>query len=179
MTITSRLMTSGIAAVALTAGCLISTNVLADKIKDSGSVEMAYVKHSGQSIPDQSDHRFIFNEGKGTSTNKGGLVDGFSVRVWDITDIREGKGTQQGYVTYSKGSDQRVDRIDGVVTTTLQDGQAKTTFEGRWVMINGAGVLAGIEAEGTYVGYFTAEDRFHVDWEGSRSQPRAAVTEAE
>jgi hypothetical protein len=46
-------------------------------------------------------------------------------------------------------------------------------------MINGAGVLAGIEAEGTYVGYFTAEDRFHVDWEGSRSQPGAAVTEAE
>jgi hypothetical protein len=82
-------------------------------------------------------------------------------------------------VTYSKGSDQRVDRIDGVVTTTLQDGQAKTTFEGRWVMINGAGVLAGIEAEGTYVGYFTAEDRFRVDWEGWRSQPRGAITETD
>jgi hypothetical protein len=81
MTITSRLMTSGIAAIALTVGGLISTNALAEKIKDSGSVEMAYVKHCGQSIPDQSDHRFGFNEGEGISTNKGGLIDGFSVRV--------------------------------------------------------------------------------------------------
>ena len=79
---------------------------------------------------------------------------------------------------YSKGSDQLVDRIDGIVTTILKDGQPKTTFEGKWVIINGTGALAGIEGEGTYTGYFSADDRFHVDWEGSRSRPKGAVTKS-
>jgi hypothetical protein len=155
---------------ALAAAGLVTTSVSADNLNDSGSVDMAYVKRDGQPIPDQDAHMFIFNEAEGTSTNKGGLVDGFSVRVREVDDLRQGAGTQQGYVIYSNGSDQRVDRFYGMVTIS-KDGQPKTTFEGRWVMIYGAGALAGMEAAGTYVGYFTAEDRFHVDWEGSRSQP--------
>ena len=174
----TKLAQSFVILTALVAAGLISTNVSADKLKDSGSVDMAYVKRCGQPIPDQDDHMFVFNEGEGTSTNKGGLVDGFSVRFREITDLRQGTGAQQGYVIYSKGSDQRVDRIDGIVTTILKDGQPKTTFEGKWVIINGTGALAGIEGEGTYAGYFTAEDRFHVDWEGSRSQPKGAVTKS-
>jgi hypothetical protein len=81
-------------------------------------------------------------------------------------------------VIYSKGADQRVDRFEVMVTTILTDGHPKTTFKGKWVIINGMGALAGIEGEGTYAGYFTAEDRFHVDWEGSRSQPKGAVTKS-
>lgn len=164
------------AVVAFTYPGLVTPSASADKLKDSGSVDMTYVEHCGQPIPDEDDHMFVFNVGEGTSTNKGGLVDGFSVRFWEITDLRQGGGIQQGYVTYSKGSDQRVDRVDGIVTTILKDGQPRTTFEGKWVMIKGTGTLAGIEAEGTYAGYFTADDRFHVDWEGSRSQPKGAVT---
>ena len=175
----TKLTQSFVILTALAAAGLISTNVSADKLKDSGSVDMAYVKRCGQPIPDQDDHMFVFHEGKGTSTNKGGLVDGFSVRVLEIRDIRQGTGTQQGYVIYSKDSDQRVDRIEGIVTTIVKDGQPKTTFEGKWVIINGMGALAGIEGEGTYTGYLTVEDRFHVDWEGSRSQPKGAVTKSQ
>jgi hypothetical protein len=158
---------------------LVTTSASAAKLKDSGSADMAYVKHCGQPIPDQDGHMFVFQEGEGTSTNKGGLVDGFSVSVREITDLRKGTGTQRGYVIYSKGSDQRVDRIDGMVTTIMKDGQAKTTFKGKWVIINGTGALAGIEGEGTYAGYFTADDSFHVDWKGSRSEPKAAVTKSQ
>jgi hypothetical protein len=175
----TKLIPSFSSLIALAAAGLISTNASADKLKDSGSVEMTYVKHCGQPIPDQDDHTFVFHEGEGTSTNKGGLVDGFAVRVWDITDSRQGRGTQHGYVIYSKGSDQRVDRIDGIVITIPKDGQPKTTFKGKWVTINGTGALEGIKGKGTYAGYFTADDRFHVDWEGSRSQPKGAVTKSQ
>ncbi len=163
---------------ALAAAGLVTTSASADMLNDSGGVDAAYVKRDGQPIPDQDGHMLAFNEAEGTSTNKGGLVDGFSVRVREVDDLRQGTGTQQGYVIYSNGSDQRVDRFYGMVTTITKDGQPKTTFEGRWVMIYGAGALAGSEAQGTYVGYFTAEDRFHVDWEGSRSQPKGAVTKS-
>jgi hypothetical protein len=177
--ILTKLAQSFVILTALAAAGLVTTSASADKLKDSGSVDMAYVKHCGQPIPDQDGHLFVFHEGEGTSTNKGGLVDGFSVRFWEITDLRQGTGTQQGYVIYSKGSDQRVDRIDGIVTTILKEGQPKTTFKGKWVIINGTGALAGIESEGTYAGYFTADDRFHVDWEGSRSQPKGAATKSQ
>ena len=138
------------AVVAFTYPGLVTPSASADKLKDSGSVDMTYVEHCGQPIPDEDDHMFVFNVGEGTSTNKGGLVDGFSVRFWEITDLRQGGGVQQGYVTYSKGSDQRVDRVDGIVTTILKDGQPRTTFEGKWVMIKGMGTLAGIHLCGLF-----------------------------
>jgi hypothetical protein len=50
-------------------------------------------------------------------------------------------------------------------------------MKGKYVLVGGAGALAGIEGEGTYSGYFTAEDKFHIDWEGSRSQLKSAVAE--
>jgi len=175
----TKLAQSFVILTALAAAGLVTTCASAAKLKDSGSADMAYVKHCGQAIPDQDGHMFVFQEGEGTSTNKGGLVDGFSVRVREITDLRKGTGAQRGYVIYSKGSDQRVDRIDGMVTTILKDGQPKTTFEGKWVMVNGTGALAGIKGEGTYAGYFTADDRFHVDWKGSRSEPKGAATKSQ
>ena len=59
---------------------------------------------------------------------------------------------------YAKGSDQQVVKIDGMVTTTMKDGQPNTTFKGKWVVVNAKGALAGIKGEGTYSGQFTAED---------------------
>jgi hypothetical protein len=166
----TKLAQSFLVLTALAVAGLISTKASAKEVKDSGSVEMTYVKRFGQPIPDQDGHILAFNQGEGTSKNQGGLVDGFSVRVREIDDLREGTGTQEGYVIYSKGSDRRVDRIDGVVTTILKDGQSKTTFKGKWVTIHGMGALEGVKEKGTYVGYFTTDDKVHVDWKGSRSQ---------
>jgi len=97
--------------------------------------------------------------------------------VFEIADLRQGKGPHQGYVIYAKGSDRQVVKFDGTVTTTMKDGKPNTTMKGKYVLVNGTGALAGIEGEGTYAGYFTAEDKFHVDWEGSRSQLKGAVAE--
>ena len=111
-----------------------------------------------QPIPDQDSHALILTEAAGTSTNHGGLLDGFPVSVRDLVDLRQGTGPQQGYVIYSKGADQEVLKIDGMVTTTMKDEQPNTTFKGNWVIVSGAGALSGIEGSGTYTGYFTAAD---------------------
>ena len=71
-----------------------------------------------QPIPDQDSHALILTEAAGTSTNHGGLLDGFPVSVRDLVDLRQGTGPQQGYVIYSKGADQEA-QIDGSAANGL------------------------------------------------------------
>ena len=74
----------------------------------------------------------------------------------------------------SKGSDQRVVGIEGAVTTTMKDGQPNTTVKGNWTIVGGKGSLAGQKGEGSYSGYFTSPDKFHVDWGGMVSSSKEA-----
>ncbi len=110
---------------------LSPAGALADMVKDSGSLDATYVKREMQPIPDQDGHALILTEAAGTSTNPGGLLDGFPVSVRDLVDLRQGTGPQQGYVIYSKGADQEVVKIDGMVTTTMKDGQAEHDLQGQ------------------------------------------------
>jgi hypothetical protein len=142
---------------------------VADNIKDSGNFDATYVKRDTQSIPDQEGHVLLLTESNGTSVNPGGLVDGFSASIREIADLRQGNGSHQGYVIYTKDSDQLVVRFEGKVATTMKDGQPNTTMKGDYVLAGGKGALAGVTGEGTYSGYFTAEDKYHVDWAGTRS----------
>ena len=101
-------------------------------------------------------------------------MDGFAVSVRDFADLRQGTGPQHGYVIYTKGSERQVVKIDGTVTTTMKDGKPNTAFKGTYTIATDEGTL-GIKGEGTYAGYFTAEDKFHVDWEGTRSAQKDAM----
>ena len=144
----------------------------AGEVKDSGSVDAAYVKRDMQPISEG--HVLVLSESNGTSSNPGGLVDGFVVSIRDVVDLRQGNGPQQGYVIYSKGSERQVVEIDGAVTTVMKDGQPKTTFKGTYTIAPDEGTI-GLAGKGTYSGYFTAEDKFHVDWEGTRSTQKDAM----
>ena len=159
---------------------LASTTALAEKVKESGSFDASYVKHDVQPIPDQDGHMLTLSDAQGVSKNTGGTgyLDGFSANVRDFADLTQGTGPQQGYVIYAKGSDQQVVKIDGMVTTAMKDGQPNTTFKGKWSVVSTKGALAGIKGEGTYSGYFTAEDKYHVDWEGTRSGAKEASTDS-
>ena len=46
------------------------------------------------------------------------------------------------------------------------------------MVVNGKGALAETKGDGTYAGYFTAEDKYHVDWEGSRTAPKDSLAES-
>ena len=160
-------------AIALIAVLAVSsTQTLADMVKDSGSIDAAYVKRDAQSISEGQ--MLVLSEFSGTSANPGGLVDGFAVSIKEVVDLRQGNGSQQGYVIYTKGSERQIVKIDGAVTTVMQDGQPKTTFKGNYTIAAGDGTL-GINGQGTYSGYFTAEDKFHVDWEGTRTVQKDAM----
>jgi hypothetical protein len=174
----SKLARSFVILTALSAAGLVTTTALAEKIKDEGSFDVTYVKREALPVPDQEGHALLQTESSGTSSNPGGLIDGFATTVYEIADLRQGNGQHQGYVIYKKGSDQMVVKFDGAVTTTMKDGQPNTTMKGEYVLVDGAGALASIEGEGTYAGYFTAEDKYHVDWEGSRSQPKDSVAQS-
>ena len=147
---------------------------LAGSLKDSGSMEGEVVKRDVQPIPDQEGHLLILSESSGTTSNPGGEVDGYSFSLREALDLRHGSGSQRGYVIYSKGSDQRVVGIEGTVATTMKNGQPNTTVKGNWTIVGGQGALAGKQGTGTYSGYFTSPDKFHVDWTGKISSEKEA-----
>jgi hypothetical protein len=93
----------------------------------------------------------------------------------ETADLHQGNGPHQGYVIFNKGSDQLIVKFEGNVTTTMKDGQPNTTMKGSYAVVSATGALAGSQGEGSYSGYFTAEDTFHVDWNGTRSVQKGAM----
>jgi hypothetical protein len=167
----TKLARSFLLVTVLAASGFAATSALAEKIKDSGSIDAAYVKRDMVPVPGQEGHALLLTESTGTSGNPDGLIDGFAATVYEIADLRQGNGQQQGYVVFKQGPDQQIVRFEGMVTTTMKDGQPNTSMKGKYVLIDAAGALAGLKGDGTYTGYFTAEDKFHIDWDGWRSQP--------
>jgi hypothetical protein len=150
-----------------------STNALAESVKDTGSYDAAYTKKDMQPI--QDGHALVLNEAKGTAVQPGGPLDGFSVIERGIADLNQGNGPQQGYVIFSKGSDQQIVSYEGKVTTTMEDGRPNTTMKGQYTVVSATGALAGTQGEGSYSGHFTAEDKYQIDWEGTRTLQKGAM----
>lgn len=174
----SKLARSVVVFTALAAAALVTNTAMAEKISDEGSFEATYVKPETLPVPDQEGHVLLQTESSGRTSNPDGPIDGFATATYEIADLRQGNESQHGYVIFKKGADQQVVKFDGAVTTTMQDGQPKTMMKGKYVVVDGTGALTGIEGEGTYSGYFKAEDKYHVDWRGARSQPGDAVTQS-
>jgi len=160
---------------AMAAMGLAPTSVLAESVKDTGGYDATYSKRDMQPIPDQDGHVLMLTEASGTATNPGGPLDGLSMIQRETADLRQGNGPQQGYVIFGKGPDQLIVRFEGNVTTTLKDGQPNTTMKGSYAVISATGTLAGTQGEGNYSGYFTAEDKFQVDWDGTRTVQKGAM----
>ncbi len=150
---------------------------LAGNMKDSGSVDATYAKRDVQPIPDQDGHVLTLTDAVGTSKNTAGTayLDGFSFDAREIMDLKQGNGRSQGYAIFSNGADQQIVKIDSVVSTIMKDGQPSTTMKGKWWIEKATGHLDGIRGDGTFTGYFTAKDKFHVDWEGRHTQAQASA----
>jgi hypothetical protein len=148
---------------------------LAESVKDTGGYDATYTKKDAQQIPDQEGHELVLNEATGTAASPGGPLDGFSVIERGIADLSQGNGPQQGYVIFDKGSDRQIVRYEGRVTTTMKDGQPNTTMKGTYEVVNATGALAGTKGKGTYSGYFTAEGKYHIDWDGMRTLRKDAM----
>jgi len=145
---------------------LSSTNALAESVKDTGGYDAAYTKKDMQPI--QDGHVLTLTEASGSAVSPGNPLDGFSVTERGTADLSQGNGPQRGYVIFSKDSDQLIVRFEGNITTTMKDEKPNTTMKGNYVVVSASGALAGMQGEGAYSGYFTAEDKFHIDWDGTR-----------
>jgi hypothetical protein len=159
-----------IAALAFVIG-LGAGEALAGNAKATGGMDATYAKRDALPIADQEGHALLLTEAVGTNTNTSGsaYLDGFLFSIRETPDLVQGNGPTQGYVIFTKGDDQQIVKINGMVTTVMKDGQPNTTIKGKWTVVKGSGRYAGIQGDGTYAGYFTAEDKFHVDWEGWHS----------
>lgn len=157
-----------IAAFAVVASCL-ALPALAEKQhqSDAGSFDATYAKRDMQPIAEN--HVLLLSESTGTSTSKGELDD-FSVSVREMVDLNRGEGPQLGYVIFSKGADRQIVKINGTISTTMKDSHPNVTMTGKYEVIDGTGNLSGAKGEGTFSGYFTAEDKYHIDWTGWRSR---------
>lgn len=150
-------------------------SALAESVKDSGGYDATYSKRDMQPIPDQEGHVLMLIEATGTAISPGGPLDGFSVTGRETADLQQGNGPQQGYVIFAKGPDELIVKFQGNIATTLKDGQPNTTMSGSYAVVSATGALAGTQGEGSYSGYFTAEDKYHVDWEGTRTLQKGAM----
>jgi hypothetical protein len=158
-------------AVAVLVG-LGSSHSLAGNMMDSGAMDMGYVKREALPAGDREGHVIMLAEAVGVHQNtaRSAYLEGFDVSIRETAELWQGNGPHRGYVVFTKGADRCVVTFDGQVTTTLnEDGTPDTRFKGRWAAIHGAGQYAGIQGDGVYAGYFTAEDKFQVDWEGWHS----------
>jgi hypothetical protein len=171
----TKLAKSVVILTALVTMGVFSTSTIADQVRDAGSIDGEVVKRDMQPIPDQEGHVLILSESKGTAANPGGSVDGFSVSIRESLDLSQGSGSQNGYVIFTKGSDEQVVKIHGTVRTVMKEGKPNTTFEGSYEVVAGKGALAESRGSGTYSGYFSTEDAFQVDWQGHKSGPKEAA----
>ena len=159
---------SGLAALALIS---LAPTAFAGIKQESGSFDVTYVKRDFQPIAEG--HNLMLSES--TGTNNGGSLDGFSVSVRESVDLDKGNGSNIGYVIFARGGDLQIVRINGKVTTTMKDGHTNTTLAGTWEAVDAKGSLAGTKGEGTFSGYFTAEDKYHIDWKGTSTKPQASA----
>ena len=147
----------------------------AESVKDTGGYDATYTKRDMQPIPDQEGHALMLIEAQGTAVSPGGPLDGFTVTERETADLRQGNGPQQGYVIFEKGSDRLIVKFEGDVTTTMKDGKPNTTMKGTYAIAGATGALAGTQGEGNYSGYFTAEDKYRIDWDGTRRVQKGAM----
>jgi hypothetical protein len=138
----------------------------ASDASDAGSFDAKFVKRDAQPIPDSAGHIVMLATAQGAAANPGGAVDGFAVKTGELVDLVQGSGPQKAYVIFTKGGDEEVVKVDGAVTTVMKDGKPNVTFGGSYKIVSGKGALAGMKGSGSYTGYFTAEDAYHVDWKG-------------
>ncbi|MGB8275988.1 MAG: hypothetical protein WCF16_12065 [Alphaproteobacteria bacterium] len=144
----------------------------------SGSMDQTYSERHMLPVSNDEGHALLLTDaiGKNVDTSGTGFLNGYAVDVREIADLARGTGPSQGYVTFIDGSDKAFVKVNGQVTTVLKDDKPSTAFQGKWSYVGGSGKYEKLTGDGTYAGYFTAEDKFHVDWKGYSNMVRGEVS---
>lgn len=140
-----------------------------ERLQISGTFTMTYTQMHPVPVGDAEGHVLISNQATGTnrSTGHDAYMDRAETTNTEIADLTQGNGPHEGYVIFSSGDERTVNRWSGKITTVLgADKQPVTTFEGKWIKVNGTGRYAGVTGKGTYRGRMTGQDTYLVEWKG-------------
>jgi hypothetical protein len=135
----------------------------------SGRITATYTQEEPVNIADTKDHVVNLIQSKGTneSTGEQVMMDGAEIVNVSFSDLVSGNGDQQGYVTFVSNVDTTIAQWHGKVTTTsTEEGESLTNFEGTFIYIYGSGKYKGISGKGTYKGGFAAKNKYWSDWQG-------------
>lgn len=153
-----------------------SHSVSAASLKISGGVDAAYTKKDMAPLVDEAHPVIIGTASKGV--NKGsGPFDGLAYNNMEVEILTQGTGRQEGFVTFTNGTDATIAKIAGDIMTVVKDSKPSTTFHGKWRYVEGVGKFKGIKGEGDYSGALSAsQDGYHVDWRGHAVLPASVAT---
>jgi hypothetical protein len=136
----------------------------------SGSFSGQITKQSGIPVDDQPNHQLGIGEVNGIQSSPDPLWDNAKISYWAITDLVDGKGTQNGYfndVHPDGGRDYGT--FEGQVTSA----GGEITVEGKFTFTGGDGAYKGITGGGTFKTVTKSETDVQATWNGAYELAKA------
>lgn len=153
---------------ALTAATLFTGPHLV-RTQVSGVFSMKVGQQHALPVADQAGPILLLTQSAGTnrSTGSSEYMDGSRVINREISDLTQGNGAHQGYITDIDGADTTVTRYTGKVATALSaDREPATSFQGTWTKLSGTGKYEGVTGSGSYKGRMLSPTDYTVEWSG-------------
>jgi hypothetical protein len=147
----------------------VITSEAQQMIKVAGKMTAAYTIVEEMDVGDVEDHIVALGESHGTNANTGKseFMDGARIVNLSFSDLVQGNGPHQGYITLFENGDTVISKWEGKITTTLSDESTPSiTFEGTMSWIKTTGRFENMQGSGTYSGRFISESDYTVDWQG-------------
>lgn len=136
----------------------------------SGSFSGQITNQSGMPVDDQPNHQLGIGEVNGLQSSPDPLWNNAKIAYWAITDLVDGKGTQNGYfndVHPDGGRDYGT--FEGKVTSA----GGAITVEGTFTFTGGDGLYKGITGGGTFKTVAKSETEVEATWTGAYELAKA------
>jgi len=163
--------------VAIPLAALLAWSPQEAKSRIAGTFTATIASHQDLPVTDAPMHALALVESRGTNRSTGDteyMAQGEIVNR-EISDLTQGTGPHQGYITFVQGADTTISRWSGKVTTVLDaDHKPSTTMAGTWTVIAGTGRYRRATGSGTYRGRMLSEQEVSVDWHGELAGAKVA-----
>ena len=120
-----------------------------------------------------ADRLLVAQMAVGTNKGRAGDPDLDAAKTYfsELVQLDRGNGPQAGTIS-QVGDDGTVTSHDaGTITTTMMDGQPRTTGEGTWRLVSGTGAYGGASGSGTYTFTMVSQTDVAGEWKGAVSLP--------
>ena len=120
-----------------------------------------------------ADRLLVAQVAVGTNKGKAGdaYLDGAKAYFSEIVQLDRGNGPQTGTIAHVSDKGTVTSHYAGTITTTMMDGQPRTTGEGTWRLVSGTGAYGGASGSGTYTFTMVSQTDVAGEWKGGVSLP--------